>query len=91
MYINETTEEFPLYEGDIRLLYPDMGETFELPEGFSEVLSSPVPELLEGEKAIQAKPIINSDGQYEQVFVIESLTEEELENKAKMRSIYEKI
>lgn len=91
MYINELTGDFPLYEGDIRLQYPNIGEIFELPEGFKEVLASLLPELLEDEKAVPLAPIVDINGQYRQEFSIEKLTEEEIENKAIMRSTYEKI
>lgn len=43
VYINTSTMEYPLYEGDIRLAFPTMGNPFVLPEGYAEVHSVDAP------------------------------------------------
>lgn len=79
-YINKDTNEYPLYEGDIRLLYPDMGVNFVLPNDFAEVPESPLPTITENQTFVEGTPQLNSDGTYERVYVIREWTEEELSN-----------
>ena len=88
-YINTDTNEYPLYEGDIRLLYPNIGNDFVLPNGFAEVPDSNLPEITETQVAEETTPKLNANGIYEKVYIIRELTQEEINAKAIMReSIY---
>jgi hypothetical protein len=45
IYINVSTLEFPLYQGDIRASHPNIGEVFVLPEGYAELEETTVPNI----------------------------------------------
>lgn len=87
-YINKKTNEYPLYEGDIRLIYPDMGEEFILPEDFMEVTETPLPIVTETQTFTEAMPKLNDDGSYERVYVIRDWTEEELKRNQEQVAYY---
>lgn len=87
-YINKETNEYPLYEGDIRLLYPDMGDEFILPINFTEVIESPLPTVAENQTFTETAPQLNADGIYERVYVIRDWTEEELQHNQKQVNYY---
>ena len=89
-YINKITNEYPLYEGDIRLAHPEISEEFILPEEFAVVIESQLPELQENEIFYEMPPVLNNDGNYEKVYETRMLTEEEMAQKAEMRKEYEK-
>ena len=77
-YINLETNEYPLHEGDIRLLYPDMGDTFILPEGFAEVKESNPPEHPVTKKARETAPLLTDEGYIRQWEFID-MTPQEIE------------
>jgi hypothetical protein len=43
VYINKDTNEYPRYQGDIRLVHPEIGEEFICPPCFVEVLQTEPP------------------------------------------------
>lgn len=88
-YINKETMEYPLHEGDIRLLHPDMGEVFILPDEYAAVLDSQIPTLTETQVFEETTPQLNDDGVYTKVYVVRELDESELQRKAEMRAEYE--
>lgn len=71
--------QFPLFQGDIRLEFPDMGDVFVCPDGFVEVKKSPFPEHdVTKQKIILDSPIQDENGDWHCVYKIIDLTEEEL-------------
>ena len=87
-YINTDTNEYPLYEGDIRLHYPDMGNEFILPNNFAEVFESDLPVITDTQTFAETTPKLNADGSYERVYVIRDLTEEELQRNQEQIDYY---
>jgi hypothetical protein len=87
-YINTETNEYPLYEGDIRLVNPDMGDEFILPSNFAEVPESNLPTITETQTFTETTPQLNVDGSYERVYVIRDLTEEELQHNQEQVDYY---
>lgn len=78
MYVNKQTKEYPLYEGDIKLLYPSWNSELTLPEEFEEI------EILEEPVAQNPNEIVYSeikeiDGKYKLVWNSKILSEEEIE------------
>jgi hypothetical protein len=86
--VNKETNEYPLYEGDIRLIYPDMSDEFILPAHFAEVPESAFPSITETQIASEVAPQLNADGFYERVYVIRDLTEQELQYNQKQVAFY---
>ena len=87
-YINKKTKEYPLYEGDIRLLYPEMGNEFILPADYAEVPESDLPTITETQTFTETTPQLNVDGSYEKVYVIRDWTEEELQHNQEQVAYY---
>ena len=87
-YINKETNEYPLFEGDIRLLYPDMGNEFILPDNFAEVPESDLPVIAETQTFAETTPKLNADGSYERVYAIRDWTEEELQHNQEQVEYY---
>lgn len=80
-YINTTTLQYPLFQGDIRLEFPNMGEEFVLPDGYAEIVSIPWPEDYDVNlfRVVELAPE-NVDGVWMQRFDIVAKTEIEIEN-----------
>jgi hypothetical protein len=79
IYINTNTNDYPLFEGDIRLLYPDMGTEFVLPAGFAEVEETPVPTLEIGQTFDEFPPVFDSKSKkYQRSFGVRDMTKEEI-------------
>lgn len=70
-FINIKTLTYPVYEYDIRLEYPDMGETFVCPEEYKEVIASDRPEVSQYQKLIQGFPV-EVNGEWYQNWIVES-------------------
>jgi hypothetical protein len=87
-YINTETNEYPLYEGDIRLLFTDIGDEFVLPNGYAEVPEVPLPTLTETQTLVETTPRLNEDGVYERVYTIREWTEEELQHNQEQVAYY---
>ena len=90
IFINTVTSEFPLYEGDVRLLHPEIpleltGDSFPVPEEFAKVVATPVP-VYDGKvqvlDPVQAEKI---NGVWTQKWVIRDLTPEEIDAIEKAR------
>jgi len=89
-YIHIESGKYPLYEGDIRLDYPDMGEEFVLPEGYAEVQNTPEsekPPVVAGETVRQPNAPQLVDGYWVQSWEVipipEDIKDEYNEIKAK--------
>ena len=76
-YILKSTGQYPVHEGDIRLLYPEMGEVFVLPEEYAPIQTDLWPEIEENNKVV-VLPLEIRDGGYFQKFEVRPCTEEEL-------------
>jgi hypothetical protein len=78
-YIHIESGKYPLYEGDIRLDYPDMGEEFVLPEGYAEVQDTPEsekPAVVAGETVRQQNAPQLVDGSWVQSWEVIPIPEE---------------
>lgn len=62
-FVKLATLEFPRYEGDIRLEYPDMGDVFVLPDAYAAVYSTEKPVVGPYEAVVYGPPT-NIDGQW---------------------------
>lgn len=80
MYINTTTNEYPLSEASIKALYPNTSfpNPFKAPEEFSWVFPSPPTYNTDTERCVETAPALTSKGHWEQQWLIISLTEEEI-------------
>lgn len=87
-YINKDTNEYPLYQGDIRLIYPEMGDEFILPDNFAEVTEGELPTVAENQTFTETTPQLKDDGTYERVFVIRDWTQEELQHNQEQVEFY---
>jgi hypothetical protein len=90
LYINTTTNDYPLYEGDIRLLHPEIGVEFILPSGYAVVEEGVIPQTASTKRFDELLPEPTESGIYTRVFVERDLTEEELSRQAILRAQYEK-
>lgn len=77
MYIHTETKQFPLYEGDIRLAYPDMVE-FVLPEQYAEVMVEPIPVCDITEIAERLPPELH-DGKWVCKWAVRKVPDEDME------------
>jgi hypothetical protein len=83
-YIKLLTLEYPRYEGDIRLEYPEIlesetGDTFPCPETYAPVRWVDAPELnAETQTAYELAPV-NADGVWSMVWAVRDMTQEEID------------
>jgi hypothetical protein len=83
-YINTVTMEYPFYESDIRLIYPEIGEIFELPDQvFAYVEDAVKPEHGYDEKFIENAPAYIG-GKWIRQFTIVAMTQEEIDERQKL-------
>jgi len=62
-YINIRTGEYPLHEGDIRIIYQDIGSVFVCPPEYSFVEETKPPEYDEMKQRLEVTPVL-SDGRW---------------------------
>lgn len=77
-YIKLTTLEYPRYEGDIRLDYPDMGEGFVCPDTYAVVNWVDRPSIESNQISYELAPEF-TDGNWNIVWGIRDLTQEEID------------
>ena len=84
-YINTQTLQYPLFEGDIRLAYPNVSfpREFTPPEEFAIVYSTPRPEITYRQVVKEGKPVF-SETKWVQSWLVTDLTVSELDE-AEMR------
>lgn len=83
-YLKKSTMQYPLHQGDIRLMYPDMGEEFVIPdEDIVEVEETSLPAVEENQYYIEQKPIL-IDGKWVRQFDVIAMTEEEITARKEM-------
>ena len=87
-YIKLSTLEYPRYEGDIRLEYPEItedqtGDTFPCPEwAWAKVIMVPPPQVEDTQTYYEIlPPILNDDGKYYRRWNVRDLTQEEIEQR----------
>ena len=84
IFINTQSLEYPLYEGDLRLLFSNIsesmtGDTFPCPDGFALVEEVTPPEKNTAEQyVIELSPEF-VDGRWRQVWEIRTRTQQELD------------
>lgn len=76
-YLNLNTNEYPRYEGDIKLLNLNWTNDLPLPEGWVVVHSSISPEHNSNQYAIEVFPKL-IDGEYYQEWQVIDFTEDEM-------------
>jgi hypothetical protein len=82
-YIKLQTLEYPRYEGDIRLEYPNIlesqtGSSFPCPEAYAVVQPVDRPEINIDTQVAYELPPINNNGTWVMVWAVRNLTQEEL-------------
>lgn len=85
-YIKLSTLEYPRYEGDIRLEYPEItedqtGPTFPCPPTYALVQDVPWPENTDPNKTIEELSPIQIDGVWTKQIIVRDMTEEEIKNR----------
>ena len=78
-YINKETGEYPRYEGDIRLVHPEIGETFVCPPCFELVEEMEPPVYDEAKQTIIENQPELVDGKYVRFWSVRDFTQEELD------------
>jgi hypothetical protein len=76
VYINIETLEYPRYEGDIRLIHPEIGEQFICPPCFVEIQETPQPVCGEYEHIKEGELLLDNDV-YKQTWILVPYTDEE--------------
>jgi hypothetical protein len=89
-FINTVTFEYPRHQGDVRLVHPEIGDEFVLPEGspFVEVEDTPVPEAGVDEVLTEAMPVLTG-GKWVRQFSVRAMTQQELDDRqAQLAAMY---
>lgn len=79
IYIKLSTNEYPRHQGDVRLEYPDMGETFVLPETYASVQSTEPPEYDFDTQRVEETPPILIDGVWTMQWRVREATQQEID------------
>lgn len=84
-FIKLSTLQYPLYEGDIRLEYPDIlesqtGSTFPCPNTYAPVTYVQPPEVTETQVYEQSNPIQDELGNWKMTWPVRELTPEEIQS-----------
>lgn len=85
-YINTMTGQYPLYQGDIRLEHPEIGDTFELPGGYAHVTVTQPPVHGPDSYAVEGAPV-EIEGQWFTTWVVHDLTPEQLAAREEARKL----
>lgn len=86
-YINTETNEYPIFEGDLRLRFPltSFPSPFSPPEGYVEVQETPQPEINWEEHFLQEGVPENIEGVWKQKWEIVNLSSEEILQKLEQK------
>lgn len=92
MYIKIATLEFPRYEGDIRLEYPEIpieltGDAFPYPETYAPVSFTNPPTVTANQRVSMGVPVLSDQGQWLLTWVVTDLTEEEIKKNAEQEKL----
>jgi len=80
-YIQISTLKYPMHQGDIRLLHPEIGETFVCPDDFALIFETPAPDFSPDTQIAEEKAPHFDGAQWVRVWQIRNLTPEEIEQK----------
>jgi hypothetical protein len=83
-YINTITKEYPLYPGDMELLFSNFNEN-NIPEGYAIVFQPDIPEITDTQIIEEIQPVL-IDGVWTKQFIVLDLTEDQLNNRKALRS-----
>ena len=78
MYLIDAAGNYPRHIGDLQIEHPDWTEDQPLPEGWSEVHDTDLPDIPEGYTLAEAAPTQLEDGTWQRVFKTRKLTKAEL-------------
>lgn len=84
IYINTITNEYPIYTGDMQLIFADFNDTT-VPEGYALVPHLDAPEHTDTQRIQELLPIL-TDGVWVKQFQIIELTAEELLERARLNA-----
>jgi len=76
-YIKIATLEYPRYQGDIRLEYPEIGTEFCCPDSYAYVHETEVPITTQGQVLAEHLPVL-VDGVWRRKFYVRDATAHEL-------------
>tara|TARA_R110000764_G_scaffold74052_1_gene150633 strand:+ start:1974 stop:2267 length:294 start_codon:yes stop_codon:yes gene_type:complete len=76
--------EYPRFQGDIKIAHPSWNETMSLPDGWIPVLATEVPTVEPGQAVDELFPE-ELDGEHRQRFITRDLTKEELNSQELLR------
>lgn len=79
MFIKISTQEFPRFEGDVRLDHPEIGADFVCPDTYSEVLLDPEPAFDYATQKLEYSTPRCEGGIWRVGFEVVNLTAEEIE------------
>lgn len=77
-YIKLDTQQYPLYQQDVRDLCPSMGEEFVVPDGFAEVHETPQPAYEWGKQKFVETAPVQEDGVWKMTWMVLEMTEAEI-------------
>jgi hypothetical protein len=77
-YIKLDTQQYPLYQQDVRDLCPSMGEEFVMPDGFAEVYETPRPAHEWGKQKVVEIAPMQEDGVWKMAWMVLEMTAEEI-------------
>jgi hypothetical protein len=89
-YLKLATMEYPRYEGDIRLEYPEItedqtGDTFPVPDTYIKVQDTTPPQFDKNTQFLAVTTPVQVDGVWQQVWVVNELPPEEIARRKKFR------
>ena len=84
-YINTVTSEYPLYQGDMELRFPNFDGT-SLHEDYATVVQGAIPICTETQRLTELEPIL-IDGVWTKQFIAVEVTQEELDQRAKNKNV----
>lgn len=89
-YINTKTLDYPLFEGDIRLIHPEIGVDFVLPINYAPVEQPETPQTSDADTFDVIGPI-EQNGVWQVQFVVRPCTAEEMLYRARIKKQDEEL
>jgi hypothetical protein len=89
MYINTKTLEWPVSEGDIRAVHPNVSfpTPFVPPEEYAYVFPTPIPAFdTDKQRAVQVQPELSEKGAWSQCWGVLDLSDEDLDRLAAIKA-----
>ena len=86
-YLKISTMQYPLHQGDIRLMYPDIGEEFVIPDSdIVEVEETPIPNYGPNDFFTESLPVL-IDGKWVRQFSVRPMTADEIAEREKIKEL----